>query len=245
MFGGGESDCLGITDGLRAGKDGVFSCCVLAKEAFRAFSSDSVDGTGGRLRTLALSVLVFREGSGGIREAVDPFVSTLAILDTEDVLVAGFGLSENDFCLVFGSAFGGRGGRTTSPHAGALILGASSSSDFVLVTVTRASTLRAGRGGGGLREGSGGGPLGKFATTGWDTVTFSLGILNEFCLTIGLRSGICGLGFSGMASPGWRPKCAAFREAIRCCKVMGCSSSAILSTARSERLGLDVVRAQT
>ena len=94
-------------------------------------------------------------------------MTTLAILDTEDVLVAGFGLSVTDFCLVFGSAFGGKGGRTHSPHAGALILGPSSS-DFVLVTVTRGSStvaLRVGKGGGPLRVGRGGGPLGKFAVT--------------------------------------------------------------------------------
>lgn len=201
--GGGESDCLGTTDGLRAGRGGVFSVCVLANEAFLALSNDSVASTGGKLRICALSVLTLRDGRGGPREAAEPFVITLAMLDTDDVLVAGFGLSVNDVFLVFGSAFGGKGGKTQSPHAGALILGPASSSDFVLVAVTRVSgPFRAGRGGGGLREGKGGGPLGRFAVTGSETVTFSLGILNEFCLTIGLRSGICGLGFSGMVSPG-------------------------------------------
>lgn len=161
-----------------------------------------------------LSVLAFLEGRGGgtvERDVVEPLVITLAMLETDDVLAAGFGLSVKDFFLVFGSTFTGKGGSTHSPQPGALTLGVPSSSDFVLVAVIRGSfsasvwsalILRAGRGGGGRRLGKAGGPLGKFAVTFSETVTFSLGILKDFCLINGRRSGIWGLGLNAVGSPG-------------------------------------------
>lgn len=60
-------------------------------------------------------------------------VTELAILEIEGDLVAVCDLSVKDFVLDLGSILAGRGGKSTSPHAGALIL---FSSDLVLVLVS-------------------------------------------------------------------------------------------------------------
>ena len=146
------------------------------------------------------------------------------MLDMEGFLLTAIGVLVKDFVRCFGSCFGGNGGRS-QPHAGALTL---LFSEFVRVVVTRTLLLpfiaswlmpfvlssscelfRAGNGGGFFRLGSGGGPLGVFATAGVAVVlvVFVLGILKDFCLTIGLCVGKSGLGRAdgNGTSPGIRP----------------------------------------
>lgn len=101
-----------------------------------------------------------------------------------------------------------------------------------------------GSGGGCLREGSGGGPLGVLPGSGWVFVAMllSLGMLKDFCLTTGLRSGIWGLGRVGVKgeAAGSRPTWAALSEAMRCWRVMGWGSSAILGAQNTAFVQHDV-----
>lgn len=111
-------------------------------EAFLALSNASLEGNGGSFRApfgWRLPLLDFREGRGGrtgclaALEAVVTALVVLVVLEIEGVLLATCGLSVKDFVLDFGSTLAGRGGSSTSPHAGALIL---FSSDLVLVVVS-------------------------------------------------------------------------------------------------------------
>lgn len=157
-------------------------------------------------------MLALRDGSGGgsvWREPFERVVAVLATLDTEGVLVAGFGLSAKDLVRCLGSALGGRGGSSHSPQAGAFIRDPFSS-DLVRVAVTRGPSyavatgdgttalvrlswvlFRVGNGGGCFRAGRGGGPLGRLDMGGCADVlmAFSLGMLNDFCFITGRLSG--------------------------------------------------------
>lgn len=138
---------VGLTVGLLTGNEGPESTesirsLLESNAAFLALSNVSFEGNGGRFRVpfnWRFPLLDFREGRGGrtgcleVLEAVVTALVGLVILDIEGVLFAGCGLSVKDFVLDLGSTLAGRGGSSTSPHAGALTL---FSSDLVLVVVS-------------------------------------------------------------------------------------------------------------
>lgn len=99
---------VGWTEGLLLGKGGMESGSSTvsvfdANEAFLARSSASMDGIGGTFLGPVFwepSVL-FRDGSGGggmvWREPLESVVMVLAVLETDEDLVATLGLSTTDF----------------------------------------------------------------------------------------------------------------------------------------------------
>lgn len=104
-----------------------------------ALSSASLEGKGGSFRApfdWTLPLLDFREGKGGrggCLELLETVVTELVILEMDGVLLTACGFSVKDFVLDLGSTLAGRGGSSTSPQPGALIL---FSSDLVLVVVS-------------------------------------------------------------------------------------------------------------